>query len=399
MKKILLVVFLIVISFGGYSLWQNLRGTSPAFTDPSKNIVELFNNAQDEPLSPGQNQTEFPLTIPDGFTLSIFAKDLEKPRVLVQDPAGILITSDMGSGEIMALPDNKIVVSGFKQPHGILFDNCTSSTCTLYVSEVTALWQFNYNVQTKQTTNKQKLIDLPDGSRHFTRYLLKDPNNPNRLLISIGSACDVCVEKNPMHGSVQALDLQTKEITPFSTGLRNAVFLTQRPNTKEVWTTEMGRDFLGDELPPDEINILREGNDYGWPYAYGQNIEDKKFPYPNTGAIRDIYTIPSHIDLPAHSAPLGLTFVPQNSDWPKEYWGNLLVAYHGSWNRSEPTGYKIVRIILDEQGNKVSEEDFISGWLDGNSSLGRPVGLLATEKGELYISDDKAGVVYLLKKT
>jgi glucose/arabinose dehydrogenase len=279
-----------------------------------------------------------------------------------------------------------------------LFDGCNGNSCTLYVSEVEALWQYDYNVQTKQTISKQKVVDLPGGGRHFTRYLLKDPNDKNRLLISIGSSCDTCVEKNPMHGTVQVLDLITKEMTPYSTGLRNAVFLTQRPGTNEVWATEMGRDHLGDELPPDEINILREHGDYGWPYAYGKNVEDAKFPRPNDGRVFDIQTIPSHIDLPAHSAPLGLTFIPENSDWPEKYWGNLLVAYHGSWNRSEPTGYKIVRIVLDGQGNKVNEEDFITGWLDGNTSLGRPVGLLATENGELYISDDKAGVVYLLKK-
>ena len=387
-----------MLGFDGYRLWQNLRGASPAFFNSSQNIVELFNNSGNEQLSPGQNQTEFPLIIPDGFTLSIFAKDLVKARVLHQDPTGTIVVSDMGTGEIVALPNNQRVTSGFKQPHGFLFDNCTDTSCALYVSEVTALWQFDYNIQTKLATNKQKLVDLPDGSRHFTRYVLKDPNNPNRLLISIGSACDVCVEKNPMHGSVQALDLTTKQMSPYTTGLRNAVFLTVRPGTKEVWATEMGRDFLGDELPPDEINILKEGNDYGWPYVFGKNIEDKKFPYPDRGVIRDIYTIPSHIDLPAHSAPLGLTFIPGNSDWPRQYWGNLLVAYHGSWNRSDPTGYKVVRITLDEEGNKISEEDFISGWLDSNTSLGRPVDLLATKNGELYISDDKTGVVYLLKK-
>jgi len=398
MKKIILVYLLFIIGFGGYRLWQNLRGASPAFFNSSQNIVELFNNSGNEQLSPGQNQTEFPLSIPDGFTLSIFADGFEKARVLQRDPTGTLVVSDMHTGRLFTLPDKQIVASGLNQPHGFVFDKCTSVGCILYISEVTAIWKYDYNLQTKQATNKQKLVDLPDGNRHFTRYLLKDPNNPNRLLISIGSACDVCVEKNPMHGSVQVLDLTTKQMSPYATGLRNAVFLTVRPGTKEVWTTEMGRDFLGDELPPDEINILKEGNDYGWPYAYGKNVEDKKFPYPDPGVIRDIYTIPSHIDLPAHSAPLGLTFIPESSDWPKEYWGNLLVAYHGSWNRSEPTGYKIVRITLDKEGNKISEEDFISGWLDGNSSLGRPAGLLATGQGELYITDDKAGVVYLLKK-
>jgi glucose/arabinose dehydrogenase len=304
----------------------------------------------------------------------------------------------MDRGQIVTLPDKRIVASGLNTPHGFMFDNCSSVNCTLYVAEVNALWQFEYPLTTKQAVNKQKLTDLPIGGRHFTRYLLKDPNNPNRILISIGSTCDVCVEKNPMNGSIQSFDLTTKELKPYVTGLRNSVFLTQRPNTTEIWATEMGRDHLGDNLPPDEINILKEGLNYGWPYCYGQNITDTNFQKDKMLRCGDGLTEPSHIDLPAHSAPLGLTFIPSNSQWPEKYWGNLLVAYHGSWNRSEPTGYKIVRITLDKNGKKISEEDFISGWLDGNSSLGRPVDLLATGDGKLYISDDKAGVIYLLKK-
>lgn len=400
MKKVLLLFFIAIIVYGGYYYWQNFRGASPAFTNPSKNIVEMFDNSQNEPLSPGQNQTKFPLTIPDGFTLSIFAEDSGKARVLQEDPMGTFVVSDIGRGQILTLPDKKIVTSGLNQPHGFLFDKCNSESCVLYVAEVSALWKYNYNIHTKQATDKQKVTSLPAGGRHFTRYLLKDPTNPNRLLISIGSTCDVCVEKNPANGSVQSFDLITKELKPYATGLRNSVFLTQRPETTEVWGTEMGRDFLGDELPPDEINIFVEGKNYGWPICYGNNIHDDQFDkktYIRAPCTPD-QTEPSHIDLPAHSAPLGLTFIPENSDWPTEYWENLLVAYHGSWNRSEPTGYKIVRIVLDNQGNKVSEQDFITGWLDGNSSLGRPVDLFATKGGKLYISDDKAGVVYILKK-
>lgn len=397
-QVVLGIVLLGILVWGFSFYWKNLRGSGPAFTNPQQNITELFENKPTTTFTPGENQTKLPLTIPDGFTLSIFADGLGKARVLQQDSTGTIVVADMGSGEIVALIDtNTPVAAGFNQPHGFLFDNCNGNSCTLYVSEVTALWKYDYNTQTKQAINKQKLIDLPSGARHFTRYLLKDPNNPNRLLISIGSSCDVCIEKNPMHGSVQSFNLQTKELKPYATGLRNSVFLTTRPGTNEVWATEMGRDFLGDNLPPDEINILIEGQNYGWPYCYGNKIPDTQFD--KNAASKCGNTIPSHIDLPAHSAPLGLTFIPENSDWPKDYWGNLLVAYHGSWNRSEPTGYKIVRIILDDTGNNISEQDFITGWLDGNSSLGRPVDLLATENGELYISDDKAGVVYLLKRS
>lgn len=174
------------------------------------------------------------------------------------------------------------------------------------------------------------------------------------------------------------------------------------PVTGKIWATEMGRDFLGDDLPPDEINIIEESEWYGWPWFYGKNIEDYKFsPYSRPIFVKE--PKPSYIDIPAHSAPLGLAFFPANSQWPEEYWNNLLVAYHGSWNRTDPTGYKIVRYKLDTQGNYFGDgstsspqvEDFISGWLKNNgATLGRPVDILIQPNGSIYISDDKAGVIY-----
>jgi glucose/arabinose dehydrogenase len=162
-----------------------------------------------------------------------------------------------------------------------------------------------------------------------------------------------------------------------------------------MWATEMGRDFLGDELPPDEINIVREDKNYGWPLCYGKRVLDLDFVDESQAkGVTCANTEPSHIDLPAHVAPLGLAFIPANSNWPEEYWGDLLVAYHGSWNRSTPIGYKVARLKLDESGAYKGAEDFITGWLTSEGALGRPVDLKFDAKGNLYISDDKAGVVY-----
>ena len=171
------------------------------------------------------------------------------------------------------------------------------------------------------------------------------------------------------------------------------MFLAER-KPGETWVTEMGRDHLGDDLPPDEVNILEEGGDYGWPFCYGENIHDTVFD--KNVYIRDPCEdkIPSHIDLQAHSAPLGLTFVPEGVGWPEAYEGDLLVAYHGSWNRTIPTGYKIMRFILDDEGNVVRRENFLSGWLTEDGVLGRPVDLVFNTNGALFISDDRAGVIY-----
>jgi glucose/arabinose dehydrogenase len=180
----------------------------------------------------------------------------------------------------------------------------------------------------------------------------------------------------------------------YASGLRNAVFLALNPRTRAVWTTEMGRDMLGDDLPPDEINIIRQGANYGWPYCYGRNVHDDDFDPGNKHSCQE--AVPSHIDIPAHSAPLGLAFFPETG-WPPEFRNDLLVAYHGSWNRSKPTGYKIVRFRLDENGTYLGREDLVAGWLVGDDrALGRPVDILIRPDRTIFVSDDKAGVIYRL---
>jgi glucose/arabinose dehydrogenase len=160
----------------------------------------------------------------------------------------------------------------------------------------------------------------------------------------------------------------------------------------------MGRDLLGDDLPPDEINIVEEGKDYGWPFCYGKNVRDHTFGAGKERTCREPGTYPSHIDVPAHSAPLGLAFFPEKG-WPAEYRNNLLVCYHGSWNRSIPTGYKIVRYRLDANGTLLAAEDFATGWLTKDGSLfGRPVDIMIRPDSTIFVSDDKAGVVYLIKR-
>jgi glucose/arabinose dehydrogenase len=214
---------------------------------------------------------------------------------------------------------------------------------------------------------------------------------PGGILLSIGSSCDVCFEEDERRGTVQ-IYFTDGRLEPFATGLRNSVFLTEARGN--VWATEMGRDFLGDDLPPDEVNILAEPRDYGWPICYGKNVHDRQFD--KNVYIRDpcLDKVSSKIDLPAHSAPLGLVFVPKWAGWPEEYEGNLLVAYHGSWNRSTPTGYKIRRFVLDNSGNVIHEEDFVTGWLKGRDVLGRPVDLKFGPDRSLYVSDDHSGVIY-----
>jgi glucose/arabinose dehydrogenase len=363
-----------------------------------------------------QNLTGMPLTLPAGFSISIFAKDLVDPRVMTYDPDGNLLVSVTSKGKVIALPDKNVdgaadsavvVAEGLNRPHGLAFQcegNAAVQICKLFIAESDQIAVYDYDREKMAAINKKKIADLSDGGEHFTRTLGFGPDG--RLYVSIGSDCNVCQETDDKRAKIFSMNPDGSDFREFARGLRNTVFFTWHPVTNEMWGADMGRDFLGDDLPPDEINILKEGKNYGWPTCYGQNVHDTAFD-TNT-YIRNPCSLPfetpSYIDIPAHSAPLGLAFVPKdaeldklgkNTTWPEEYWYNLFVAYHGSWNRSVPTGYKVVRYKLDRNGNLLGTEDFIAGWLkEGEGAYGRPAGIIVLPGGYMYISDDKAGVIY-----
>jgi len=410
MKKPLILISILVLVaaliWAGNFYWRHLRGLGPAVKTPPQDIARLLPPASNR-AGKSPQAVPFPLKLPPGFAISIFAQGLGSPRVLAQDPGGTLLASIPAQGRVVALPDKNqdgvadgvvTVAQGLDRPHGMIFRRENGKT-RLYLAEVEQLAVYDYDENNFKATNRRKIADLPPGGRHFTRTMVFLPRPDGRLLISVGSSCDTCVEKDWRHAKVLAANPDGSNLKPFASGLRNAVFMALNPRTGQVWATEMGRDFLGDDLPPDEINVLQEGKNYGWPYCYGQQVHDDQFD--PQGAKKDFCqeTVPAYIDLPAHSAPLGLAFFPAEG-WPPEYRHNLLVAYHGSWNRSVPTGYKVVRFKLDDKGNYPGVEDFITGWLTAQGALGRPVDIVIKNNGEIYISDDKAGVVYrvVLKK-
>jgi len=400
-KRITLVLFLILfvllILYGGTFLARNFKGVLPLLRDVEEDIAQTL-------------QKEIsPFTFPEAFSLSVFADGLGKPRVLTLDPLGNLVVSIPSRGQVVALPDRDrdsmadeeiVILENLNSPHGLAF-RCfldelgVEERCQLFVAEEDRVMRYNYDKQTFAASDAWRLLDLPAGGNHVTRTLLLHPDG-KRLLVSIGSSCNVCNEGDERRATILATDFEGGSYEVFARGLRNAVFMKSHPGTAELWVTEMGRDFLGDDLPPDEINLVREGRHYGWPTCYGKNIHDTDFD-KNTyvrAPCSEPFEEPSFIDIPAHSSPLGLSFVPQRG-WPEEFADDLFVAYHGSWNRSVPTGYKVVRMVLDENGRYERTEDFITGWFTGESGvLGRPVDILTLPEGIMYISDDRAGVIY-----
>ncbi len=391
------------------------------------------------------------LGIPERFEISIIAKGLENPRVILFDSKGRMLVSETKAGRVSILDpvksqgdhgasggfeNKRVLIDGLKSPHGLdFYKDLKTGTTYLYIAETHQVARYSYNIETGRLTSAtgENITKLPAEGQHFTRTIafgpnfrtsqiikgLKDINTQvdTKLYISVGSSCDVCEESTWKRAAILESDPEGSYTAEFAGGLRNSVFFTFHPVTKEIWATEMGRDNLGDNLPPDEINVVKVAGQehkfgarrYGWPFCYGDKIADQKFN-PDKFERIDIprscaETEPPVIEIPAHSAPLGLAFVPAPSSaqigvggWPKEWEGDLLVAYHGSWNRSEPTGYKVVRYDLDKNGKVLSQEPiaFISGWLSNNKKdvYGRPVDLKFGPDGALYISDDAAGIIY-----
>lgn len=399
MKKLfVLIIFIIIVISISYLVKANIGNPLPVILPPrplpASEKVTLSPQKSPQQTVESVVPANLPLSLPEGFTLGIFSQGLDKVRDLQLSPGGTLLASIISRGEIIALPDQnndgrvdkvKIILKNLNNPHGLAFYQGK-----LFVAEETSVSRYSWNEQELTADKEKKLFDLPSGGRHFTRSLAF--NEKGQLFVSVGSTCDVCYENNPFLAAVIVSDSEGKTPRLIAKGLRNTVFLKINPQTEDLWGADMGRDYLGDNIPPDEINIIKDGKDYGWPICYGDRIHDGQFDKKQYITDPCLATQPPIYNIPAHSAPLGLLFVT-SKQFPDSWQNDLLVSYHGSWNRSVPTGYKIVRLQI--QNDKIIKaEDFISGFLQGNQAFGRPVDLEFDKQGSLFISDDKAGRVY-----
>lgn len=392
-------LIVLVVLVGGYFGYTYLKEKPPGF------LIKLLTHTSPPPPLPAGDIA--PLSVPEGFIATIYSREVPGARVLARDPRGTLLVSETSEGKVVALPDEDgdgkadrtvTVLGNLDQPHGLLVE-CPGQdpVCTLYVAETGSLKSYTYDPASMMAENPQELAVLPKGDGHFTRTLLPNPDGES-ILISVGSSCNVCGETDPHRATVLALNRITSELSVVARGLRNTVFMAIDPVFGKVWGTDNGRDVIGDDIPPDEVNIIAEGGDYGWPICYGAKIHDTDFDKKQYFRDPCADTITPHIELQAHSAALGIAFIPEEG-WPDDMYNDLLVAYHGSWNRSEPTGYKVVRFDLDESRNVVGgPQDFLTGFLAPGAkpgeAIGRPVGLLAEPGGVVYVSDDRAGAVY-----
>lgn len=341
------------------------------------------------------------LKVPADFTISVFASDLAGARLMAVSPDGVLYVARQTKGEVVALPDRdkdgradkaEVVLSGLTRPHSLAFHGGY-----LYVATNPAVLRVRYSGG-KVEGQPEKIIDLPVSTApHWTRTI--GFGRDGKLYVAIGSSCNVCAEEpDARRTTIMQYNADGSGGRPFAKGLRNAIGFDWDPQTGKLWADDMGQDKLGDEMPPDEINLIEEGKHYGWPYFIGRNVPN---PAPELKDAKPTVTadqaVPPALELQPHSSPIDLRFYA-GRQFPAAYRGAMFVALHGSGNRSEKIGYKVVRVVMKD-GRPTGVEDFASGWLKDGQVLGRPAGLVVGADDALYISDDNKGFIYRVAYT
>jgi len=325
------------------------------------------------------------LFVPPGFTISVFARDLRGVRFLALGPNNEVWASLSGPGRIVRLPDANhdgvadsaiTVLSGLNFPFGLAFRGDT-----LYFAQMDAVRRLDPGAAAPVTL----VAGLPTGG-HITRTLVMGADA--RMYLAVGSSCNLCEETDPRRAAVTRYNLDGSGAHLFASGLRNSVGVAFNPANGELWAVNNDRDNLGDDLPPEHLNILKDGKWYGWPQCYLPGKANPEYADANCAGVE-----PPAITFQAHSAPLGLAFYTGTA-FPAEYRGDAFVTFHGSWNRSIPTGAKVIRVHV-QNGRPVSSQDFVTGWqLADGDRWGRPVSLLVLPDGSLLISDDSGGRIW-----
>lgn len=339
------------------------------------------------------------LQLPPGFSISVYADKFEDPRNMALAPNGDVFVAETAAGRISILrdenrdgkPDRRFVFASDRlyDPFGLAFRGDS-----LYVGDTDAVIRFRYRPgQTAATGEHERLASLPAGG-HSTRNVTFNRDG-SKMYVSVGSRSNVGVESDePLRAAISEMNPDGKLLRIFASGLRNPVGLAWNPATGALWTAVNERDGLGDDLVPDYITEVREGAFYGWPYAYIGRNEDPR----RKGERPDLVAkavIPSVL-IQAHSAALGIAFY-NGTMFPAKYRRGAFVALHGSWNRTQRTGYKVIHVPFRNGQPAGGYDDFVVGWSPDPSSRnvwGRPVGLLVLPDGSLLVSDDGAGVIW-----
>lgn len=339
--------------------------------------------------SPATDQVLANVRVPPGFKIELYTDKVEGARSLTLGKEGTVYVGTNQPGVVYAVaaagnnqpPAVRTILRDLNAPNGVAYRDGA-----LYVAETHRIVRFD-QIDDPVAKLEPKVVrdDLPKDRHHGYRFLASAPDG--KLYVGIGAPCNVCNEPN--YGLILRMNADGSDREVFARGVRNTVGLAWHPTSKELWFTDNGRDWLGDDSPPCELNRApRPGLHFGFPFCHGAAIKDPDFG--NLGECSK--SVPPARELGAHVAPLGLRFYT-GKNFPEPYRGQIFIAEHGSWNRSTLSGYRITRAKLD--GDKViAYEPFVVGFHRGNQVFGRPVDLLQMEDGSLLISDDRAGALY-----
>jgi len=334
------------------------------------------------------------IALPRGFTIEVFADDLPGARSLTISPAGTLFVGTRGMSFIYAIPGAasspravkaRRIGRGLTSPNGVAVHDGA-----LYVAEISRILRFD-DIEARLDHSPEPVVvtdRYPTDRHHGWKFIAFGPDG--WLYVPVGAPCNVCLPPGPLHETITRMKPDGSTIEVFARGVRNSVGFDWHPATHELWFTDNGRDWLGDNQPPDELNHApRAGLHFGFPYCHGHRLSDAQF-----GGDKDCadFTSPA-AELGPHVASLGMRFYT-GTMFPPEYRGRIFIAEHGSWNRRTPVGYRITTVRV-EGDRAVGYAPFATGWLRGTGRfMGRPVDVLAMPDGALLVSDDHAGAIY-----
>jgi glucose/arabinose dehydrogenase len=337
---------------------------------------------------------EVPLSkikLPPGFEIELFANNIPGARSLALSPSGTLYIGTRDGGTITALSKGKLytIAKDLNSPNGVAFKDGK-----LYAAETSRILRFDAIETHLSDPPKPVLVNdrLPKERHHGWKFIAFGPDG--KLYVPVGAPCNVCEREDERFSKIMRMNPDGSELEVFARGVRNSVGFDWHPKTRELWFTENGRDMMGDDTPPDELNRApKAGLHFGFPYCHAGRILDPQFGKKKSC---ESYQKPEQ-ELGPHVAALGMRFYAQQA-FPEAYRGRIFIAEHGSWNRSKPIGYRLMTVKLPA-GSPESYETFAEGWLQGSTPWGRPVDVLVTPQGALLVSDDLGGRIYRIRFT